>query len=76
MIFFNKSTLANTVLFHESHAYVTQLIEVFEQIGRKLDNSKQIDVIYLDMSKAFDKVTITLIIVATNITMKANLKMM
>ena len=36
---------------------VTQLIEVFEQIGRKLDNSKQIDVIYLDMSKAFDKVS-------------------
>jgi hypothetical protein len=28
------------------------------------------------MSKAFDKVIITLIIVATNITMKANLKMM
>ena len=34
---------------------VTQLIEVSEQIGRKLDNGKQIDVIYLDMSKAFDK---------------------
>ena len=28
---------------------VTQLTEVFEQIGRKLDNGKQIDVIYLDM---------------------------
>ena len=37
----------------------TQLIEVFEQIGRKLDNSKQIDVINLDMSKAFDKVSHT-----------------
>jgi hypothetical protein len=27
---------------------ITQLIEVFEQIGRKLDNGEQIDVIYLD----------------------------
>ena len=35
---------------------VTQLIEVFEQIGHKLDSGEQIDVIYLDMSKAFDKV--------------------
>ena len=36
---------------------VTQLIEVFEQIGYKLDNGEQIDVIYIDMSKAFDKVS-------------------
>ena len=36
---------------------VTQLIEVFEQNGRKLDGGEQKDVIYLDMSKAFDKVS-------------------
>ena len=36
---------------------VTQLIEVFEQIGYKLDNGEQIHVIYIDMSKAFDKVS-------------------
>ena len=36
---------------------VTQLIEVFEQIRYKLDNGEQIDVIYIDMSKAFDKVS-------------------
>ena len=36
---------------------VTQLVEVFEQIGPKLDCGKQIDVLYLDMSKAFDKVS-------------------
>ena len=36
---------------------VSQLVEVFEQIGQKLDNGKQIDVIYLDMWKAFDKVS-------------------
>jgi hypothetical protein len=38
------------------------LIEVFEQIGQKLDNGNQIDVIYLDMSKAFDKVSHTQLI--------------
>ncbi|CAB3993693.1 Hypothetical predicted protein [Paramuricea clavata] len=36
---------------------VTQLIEVFEYIGRELDLGKQVDVIYLDMSKAFDRVS-------------------
>ena len=36
---------------------VTQLIEVFEYIGRELDLGKQIDVIHLDMSKAFDRVS-------------------
>ncbi|CAB3985467.1 Hypothetical predicted protein, partial [Paramuricea clavata] len=38
---------------------VTQLIEVFETIGNLLDRGKQIDVLYLDMSKAFDKVSHT-----------------
>ena len=36
---------------------ITQLIEVVEQIGRELDRGRQIDVLYLDMSKAFDKVS-------------------
>ena len=36
---------------------VTQLIEVFEYIGRELDLGKLVDVIYLDMSKAFDRVS-------------------
>ena len=36
---------------------VTQLIEVFEHIGREVDLRKQVDVIYLDMSKAFDRVS-------------------
>ena len=35
---------------------VTQLVEVFDYIGSLLDSGKQTDVIYLDMSKAFDKV--------------------
>ena len=36
---------------------VSQLIEVFDKIGSQVDRGKQIDVIYLDMSKAFDKVS-------------------
>ena len=36
---------------------VTQLIEVFDYIGRELGLGKQVDVIYLDMSKAFDPVS-------------------
>ncbi|CAB3977248.1 Hypothetical predicted protein [Paramuricea clavata] len=36
---------------------ITQLIEVFDTIGNLLDRGKQIDVLYLDMSKAFDKVS-------------------
>ncbi len=36
---------------------VTQLIEVFDYIGRELDLGNQVDVIYLDMSKAFDRVS-------------------
>ena len=35
---------------------VTQLVEVIDYIGSLLDSGKQTDVIYLDMSKAFDKV--------------------
>ncbi len=36
---------------------ITQLVEVLEHIGRELDRGKQTDVLYLDMSKAFDKVS-------------------
>ena len=32
-----------------------QLLEVLHHIGSQLDSGKQTDVIYLDMSKAFDK---------------------
>ena len=33
-----------------------QLVQVLECIGQQLDNWKQTDIIYLDMSKAFDRV--------------------
>ncbi|CAB4019872.1 Hypothetical predicted protein, partial [Paramuricea clavata] len=41
---------------------VTQLVEVIDYIGSLLDSGKQTDVIYLDMSKAFDKVQHSLIL--------------
>ena len=41
--------------FMPGKSCVTQLIEVLDQLGRELDRGKQIDVLYLDMSKAFDK---------------------
>ena len=44
--------------FMPGKSCVTQLIEVLEQIGHELDHGKQIDVLYLDMSKAFDKVSL------------------
>ena len=42
--------------FMPGKSCVTQLIEVLDQLGRELDRGKQADVLYLDMSKAFDKV--------------------
>jgi len=42
--------------FLAGRSCVTQLISVLHYIGGQLDAGKQIDIIYLDMSKAFDKV--------------------
>ena len=36
---------------------MTRLVEVLNFIGSQLDNGGQVDVIYLDKSKAFDKVS-------------------
>ena len=42
--------------FLDGWSCVTQLTSVLHYIGGQLDAGKQIDIIYLDMSKAFDKV--------------------
>ena len=42
--------------FVAEQSCVTQLVEVLDQIGTKLDRGGQVDIIYLDMSKAFDTV--------------------
>ena len=36
---------------------IAQLVEVFDLIGSQLDKGGQVNIIYLDMSKAFDKVS-------------------
>ena len=48
--------------FIPGRSCVTELVEVLNYIGSLLDSGQQTDVIYLDMSKAFDKVQHSLII--------------
>ena len=40
----------------EGKSTVTQLTQVFHEIGQHIDNSGQVDSLYLDFSKAFDRV--------------------
>ena len=42
--------------FTPGKSCTTQLLEVLDYIGSLLDSGKQTDVVYMDMSKAFDKV--------------------
>ena len=49
-------------VFIPGKSCVTQLVEVIDYIGSLLDSGKQTDVIYLGMSKAFDKVQHSLIL--------------
>ena len=42
--------------FIPGRSCTTQLIETLDHIGALLDSGKQIDVIFMDMSKAFDQV--------------------
>ncbi|CAB4036383.1 RNA-directed DNA polymerase from mobile element jockey, partial [Paramuricea clavata] len=44
-------------VFNKIKDHVFELIEVFEYIGRESDLGKQVEVIYLDMSKAFDRIS-------------------
>ena len=43
--------------FTAGRSCVTQLVEVLDIIGSHLDNGCQINTVYLDMSKAFDRVS-------------------
>ena len=56
-MFSRKFTLTGQHDFLPGKNCATQLIEVFDKIGKLLDRRKQMDVIYLDLSKAFDKVS-------------------
>ena len=42
--------------FREKHPCETQLIELVEELSRKLSNGHQVHLVLLDFSKAFDKV--------------------
>ena len=42
--------------FCTGRSCITKLLEAFDHIGSLLDSGSQVDTIYLDMSKAFDKV--------------------
>ncbi|CAB4044312.1 Hypothetical predicted protein, partial [Paramuricea clavata] len=48
--------------FFTGKSCTTNLIEALDNIGSLLDSGNQIDVIYLDMSKAFDKVNYELLL--------------
>ena len=43
--------------FMAKRSCVTQLVEVFDLIGSQLDKGGQLDIIFLDMSKAFHEVS-------------------
>ena len=43
--------------FLQGRSCVTNLLEVFDNIGKILDNGGQVDTIYLDMAKAFDRIS-------------------
>ena len=43
--------------FRERRLCETQLIQLVEDLGRQLVTGKQVDLILLDINKAFDKVT-------------------
>ena len=40
----------------EGESCTSNLLEVLDYVGSLLDDGKQVDIIYMDMSKAFDKV--------------------
>ena len=48
--------------FIPGRSCTTQLVEVLHYIGSILDSGKQTDMIFMDMSKAFDKVSHTALI--------------
>ena len=54
----NFSALINKTQhgFLKKRSCVTQLLPVLHDIGKNLDSNKQVDLIYLDFSKAFDSV--------------------
>ena len=42
--------------FVKGRSCLTNLIELFEKVTKEVDESKAVDMVYMDFSKAFDKV--------------------
>ena len=40
----------------EGKSCTSNLLEVLDHVGSLIDDGKQVDMVYVDMSKAFDKV--------------------
>ena len=61
-VFFNIKDHLFQLIQNSQHGFIsgksciTNLLEVLDYIGSELDNGGQVDAIYLDLSKAFDKV--------------------
>ena len=55
-IFFQSSRVGRNTRFYKGRSCTTQLLEFMEDISEALNNGEEIDVIYLDFCKAFDKV--------------------
>ena len=52
----NKLIRSRQYGFHPGHSCVTQLVHVLDDWTSALESVQQVDVIYLDLQKAFDKV--------------------
>ena len=48
--------------FMNGKSCTTQLLDVYENVGKCLDEGKQMDMIFLDFSKAFDSVNHTMLL--------------
>ena len=42
--------------FRKKRSRVTQLIEVYDKITEMIDDGKSVDIMYLDLRKAFDSI--------------------
>ena len=51
-----KDCLNSTHEFRPGHSCLSALLDVFDNIMHMLDSNSSVDMVYLDFSKAFDKV--------------------